>query len=1106
MRSSLVFFACALSLLFGGELFSREAELPNGSFEEELPGSWKVTGIGEVDESEKVDGKSSLKLSRDPVNLPETGVVSEPFRLKPGVWEFSAATMSGLYSPDSSFNVSITLQGFGPSGEEIKSRRILALSGTSPWKLHKEKVTVPPGVVSGKIDVRFNKTHGSFRLDAVKLDYLGESLPMEGGDRKVVFRSNRIGNLFYPGDAVAFEMVLETPTDLPQDRRVVEWQVTDFYGSPQAGLRSAALESDGRTAEGWKVYRAVIDAQDLPLKTGPYYEIRTRFDLGATVPARETVSFAILPEARTRDLNPMDTPFGAHTWNATVFEYFPLAARLGIRRCLVFWDFPAEAPYTPAFDEGRAWESRLGWPRRFGMAPYGVLYPMMRIEHGEKPEYSDEALREGIRQSIEKYRGAGLWGFQIGNEPPSWNPAMVKRDVEAYRVAYETIKKTDPDFFVIGSAIGPNETFFRAGFQPWQDAYNIHAYADLGELRQEMQKYRALFEKYGGEKPIWSTEIGSMSQGLPRDVIARDILRKAVCFLADGGGFFTWFSIGGMPDPDGERSGGYSDSMDLFAARYNMHLPRLDAVSYYHLIDQIGTKRFVEERLYSGGGHAFLFRDAQGQALIVLWNASSECDVALPLDGVFDVGLVAMNGVSRRLSAESGPLQLRVGSDPVFVSFRSDRFSLPAEMPAAEAMCILEKPDEMIEGREAFFRIKESTGRPVSLSGPFGWKIVRDSSPEGEAIFRVGVPAVTAARLATFTVTDETVARPGNTHLTFSVPVRSKIEVQLRPLAGRTEGDAAIELTLVNHAPQPQEVDWKAEILGELPMAGGTYRISDERPSRAFLAATATGRVTLAPSETRNIPLALSETDRQTLYKIRATAADAATGNTVKRERWFGGFARAVRVSGGVKVDGVLDETFWSQAPAYRIDEARQFHAVEPEAKPWTGREDLSGTVRFAWDESHLYVAVQVVDDVFANPASDSQIWRQDGLQFLIDPFRQERESRGRYDYSMGLGRKGIQAWCHKSADAAAPAGEAPDIRLAVVPGPGGPGNRIYEVAIPWTRLAPFRPEAGSNFGLTMVLNEDDGPGRLSTMGWFGGVHLKESLFVGDVVLAADDH
>jgi hypothetical protein len=39
-----------------------------------------------------------------------------------------------------------------------------------------------------------------------------------------------------------------------------------------------------------------------------------------------------------------------------------------------------------------------------------------------------------------------------------------------------------------------------------------------------------------------------------------------------------------------------------------------------------------------------------------------------------------------------------------------------------------------------------------------------------------------------------------------------------------------------------------------------------------------------------------------------------------------------------------------------------------------------------------------------------------------------------------------------------------------------------------------------------MVLNEDDGPGRLSTMGWFGGVHLKESLFVGDVVLAADDH
>ena len=66
---------------------------------------------------------------------------------------------------------------------------------------------------------------------------------------------------------------------------------------------------------------------------------------------------------------------------------------------------------------------------------------------------------------------------------------------------------------------------------------------------------RSLFAKYGGRKPIWSTEIGSNSQGLPRDVIARDLVRKATCFFADGGEFFCWFAVGGMPDPDGTRVG-----------------------------------------------------------------------------------------------------------------------------------------------------------------------------------------------------------------------------------------------------------------------------------------------------------------------------------------------------------------------------------------------------------------------------------------------------------------------------------------------------------------------------------------------------------------------
>jgi len=62
-------------------------------------------------------------------------------------------------------------------------------------------------------------------------------------------------------------------------------------------------------------------------------------------------------------------------------------------------------------------------------------------------------------------------------------------------------------------------------------------------------------------------------------------------------------------------------------------------------------------------------------------------------------------------------------------------------------------------------------------------------------------------------------------------------------------------------------------------------------------------------------------------------------------------------------------------------------------------------------------------------------------------------------------------------------------------------GNMIYEVAFPWQRLAPFKPAPGADLGLGMIINEDDGNGRRSSMDWFEGVGLKETDFVGDVIL-----
>ncbi len=113
--------------------------------------------------------------------------------------------------------------------------------------------------------------------------------------------------------------------------------------------------------------------------------------------------------------------------------------------------------------------------------------------------------------------------------------------------------------------------------------------------------------------------------------------------------------------------------------------------------------------------------------------------------------------------------------------------------------------------------------------------------------------------------------------------------------------------------------------------------------------------------------------------------------------------------------------------------------------------------------------------------------------------------SRGALHASRRLGmaitQKGPQAWCFLSADARAPAGEARDIVVSARRTNPERGDMTYVVAIPWSRLAPFQPTVGANLGLCVVLNEDDGPGRASFMGWFGDVQSKRVDTVGDLVL-----
>jgi len=145
---------------------------------------------------------------------------------------------------------------------------------------------------------------------------------------------------------------------------------------------------------------------------------------------------------------------------------------------------------------------------------------------------------------------------------------------------------------------------------------------------------------------------------------------------------------------------------------------------------------------------------------------------------------------------------------------------------------------------------------------------------------------------------------------------------------------------------------------------------------------------------------------------------------------------------------------------------------------------NTEGNVRFLWNDQYLYIGVKVADDSYNNPSQDGSLWRQDGLQFLVDPARADEVKKGKYDYVAAVGQKDPQAWCALSANTGlAPGGEVPEIKVAAQRAKDGTGGITHEVAVPWIRVTPFQPASGANLGLSLILNEDDGRGRDSFMG-----------------------
>ena len=1073
------------------ESFDSTKNLPEGWVARAPAGAVSVLNDGAF------DGANALRIERAETQLnDDVTVLGAPFAAGAGPWSIAGALRSKLYSPDNSFTVHASIETLDAGGGVIERVAVVEQTGESNWKPFNKQIEFPRGAAQARFAFSFKKTHGSFDADALSATPL-EVKSEEKIVERIVIDSAAAGNLFLPEAEVKFNIDVQTSKMLPAEARTAFATITDYWGAEIMDAIPVALKRDGRADRRFRFTAELAIPADRAaalLEIGKYYELHVRMPVPGFAEGCEYSGFARLPEAESRKYPAKDIPFTIRNWDSRIAEYFTLASRIGIRQ-IGTW--------------GSSGHERI---EALGDSWYGGPDGVGEVERNGWKNITEEKVRQNAVDFMTRFKdNPHLSSVQFGNEPNE-RPELVAGKVRAYQLAYEGIKSVKPDALVVATSVPALETFFAAGYHKWTDIYDFHVYETYENVRQAIRRYRELGKKYGAEKPIWCTELGLNSQGQTRYAVAQEVVKKFTAFFAEGGANVSWFTIM-YPDNDGKGRGTGGNAHNIFDAQYSRYNPRLDAIMNYVMINNINIKKFADEVQHADGVQSYLFADpATGDAFHILWKEGPLTARGIKLPALADgkVKLTRIDGSSTELTPASGAVTLGLSSEPVMLRYNLAVLGAIAVDPlprdhAPAAFAVADGPLSVLKGKSRPLTLTGASLRASDFAAELPPRWTATFTQTGaDVICEIAAPAETEARSGRVMIRKLTAGKPSG-EIALTLPIMSPISVDTTVLGRNPAGEPGILVTLTNNGAEPKTINWTAELLDAWNNKNGNFALNAPGNLASYLKGDTEGQATLEGGATRPLNIQLADFVPQTIYRARITVTDD-TGRRAISERYIGGFATLPRATVPPTIDGNFDDPIWAKSPPEVINtqEATFRFGGTPAPRPWAGPADLSATWRGAWDETYFYLAVEVTDDVFHAPHSDGSVWNQDGLQFLFDPTRTSAEKLGKYDYSLGLGTKGPQAWCHLTAHSSVPEGEATsDIKMAIVNNPlGGAGGKRYELAIPWTRLAPFTPHSGANLGMGLILNEDDGAGRIGFTGWFSGPHSKNLDDVGDLILS----
>lgn len=593
---------------------------------------------------ERLDGEQGEHCF---ASSPEFAVTSETLFLSFD-WDWK------INSPDNSYRVLVRLVCLDESGLLLEQRTLVEKGGEAERSRFEAIEDLPLDCTSVRLSFELEKASGFVSIDNVSLFQL-----QGDGNRlnpiRVEAWSNALGNLFLPGENLHFQLSASGIGEIDAEQLSMRAFAKTYGGElvmPQLRVDDLLINDE---AGEWSA------SGDLSLpqgrfEVGRYYQLElTVIQAGETV-ASDVYGFAILPEAPNNALPHESVPFTARNWDARIDEYLHLASRLGIRVVNLWGGWEKQSPYEPWVDNLELAESLdLKWI---------IGTPAIQLEQGDW-DWNRENLRGGMFDFASAYADRGLFAVSTGNEPHATDE-QVARFVAGYQGIYEGAKAYDSEIEVIATSVEPDSRYWDAGLAQWCDSYDYHVYQGYRDIEKVFDEFRGLMNAFKAEKPIRSTELGLNSKGMPRHIVAAEMYRSLSTHFAQGGTSASWFTFL-YPDSEGTSQGESGMSHCMFGSQYNRYHPKLEAISYYHFLNTIGDRKFVEEKRMTNGTILVRFSNDESSVCVV-WNDEGPVHLSIPLEKGSVLALRLLDGHKKEFTADENGIELQVDGEPFLLS------------------------------------------------------------------------------------------------------------------------------------------------------------------------------------------------------------------------------------------------------------------------------------------------------------------------------------------------------------------------------------------------------------------------------------------------------